>query len=247
MICETAKEIKRCRKSARAVKAALDAMQKAVKPGISTLELDQICAKVLAEYGSKAGPPRVYHFPGNSCISINEQALHGIPTASVKLKDGDLVKLDLVAELGGVYTDAAITVMVGEGTETDKRLIACAQEAFHAGLSMAQVGMCVNEIGRAIENVITKFGFSALQGFGGHGIGKTVHEVPYIPNTASMGIPDVLQNGMLLTLEPIVCEKLGEPEKLSDGWTIVTKDRGRTAHYEHTLIVTTSGPMVLTN
>ena len=246
MIIQTPKEHKRLRKSGEAVRTALETMARAAKPGVSTAELNRIGAKVLAEYSSKSAPPRVYNFPGDVCISINNEALHGIPSEKRILQNGDLLKLDVVAERDRVYTDAAITVIVGEGTETDKRLICCAQEAFYEGMMVARPGAPTNDIGRVVEAVTTRWGFTVLEGFGGHGVGKTIHEPPFVPNHYLENCTDILQEGMVITIEPLVCEKGGAHSKLEDGWTIVTNDGGRVAHYEHTLIIEKDVAVIVT-
>jgi methionyl aminopeptidase len=250
MIITTKKELKRMRRSGRAVREALTAMAAAAKPGVSTLELDQIGAKILAQHESKSAPKRTYKFPGEVCISLNEEALHGIPSKDRILKAGDILKLDLVAELHGWYTDAAITVLVGEPdtwSAVDVRLRECAEWAFHEALSVAKPGVPTNEIGKVIESVAKKYGFGVLKHFGGHGVGKTIHELPFVPNYYMPEVTDVLEEGMVITIEPIICQYDGENHKADDGWTIVTNDGGRAAHYENTLIVTKDEPIIVTD
>lgn len=244
MTVTTLKEIKRLRKSGRAIREALDAMTKAALPGVSTLELDRIGASILAEHGSKSAPKRVYQFPGNICISVNDEALHGIPSKRI-LQSGDLVKLDLVAELHGTYTDAAVTIIVGEGTQTDRNLIACAQKAFYEALAIIKPGIKSREIGKVIEQVAREYGFTCLEGFGGHGVGRTIHEPPFICGY-DMEIDDVIEEGMVIALEPIICERGSANYKAEDGWTIVTKDGGRVAHFENTVAVMQGGNVIVT-
>ena len=179
-------------KSGRAVREALDTMAAAAKPGVSTLELNDIGVAVLAKHLSKSAPRRTYKFPGDVCISINNEALHGIPSKDRILKDGDLLKLDLVAERHGWFTDAAVTLVVGQGTDLDRKLIECAQAAFNAGLTAVRPGVPTNDIGKMVEGVAKEYGFGILEGFGGHGVGRSIHEDPFVPNYFMTNCTDVL-------------------------------------------------------
>ena len=248
MIVQTKKEIKNLLKSGRAIRAALNAMSAAAKPGISTFELDQIALITLEQHQSKSAPSRIYKFPGNTCISLNDEALHGIPNKNRILQAGDLLKLDIVAERYGVYTDACVTVLVEPEscTDIDRKLIECAQTAFNKALGVIKPGILTNEIGIVIEVTAKEYGFSVLTGFGGHGIGKTIHEAPFVPNYNMPDCKEILEEGMVIAVEPIICEKLGAHYTAVDGWTILTQDSGRVAHYENTVIVTKDNPIVVT-
>src|SRR5579872_4651350 len=174
-------QLEKLRAIGKIVRRALDQTAAAVRPGISTWELDRIGARVLAEYGAESAPPKVYGFPGALCISVNDEAIHGIPGDRV-LRAGDLVKLDLVAEKDGFYADSAITVPVGEVGETAAALVRCAESGFRLGAQAATAGNRVFEIGRAVEQETRRCGFQVLRGLCGHGVGKTIHEAPSIPN-----------------------------------------------------------------
>ncbi len=224
----------------------LDAMKRAVHPHITTADLDEIGARVMREYGAQSAPALVYRFPGVNCISVNEEAVHGIP-GKRKLREGDLVKLDVTVEKDGFMADGAITVPVGVVSEEKQRLIACAEQAFAVAMQVARAGSRVSEIGRAIEGEVRRSGFSVLRALGGHGIGRTIHEDPRVPNYPD---PDthqiILTEGLVITVEPIITAGTGQAVLARDGWTIRTADRRISAHYEHTLMITQGEPILLT-
>src|SRR5947207_2946730 len=172
-------ELDKLRVIGKIVRKALDEMAGAVRPGVSTAELDGIGAKVLAEHGAESAPPRVYGFPGAVCISLNDEAIHGIP-GDRRLQTGDLVKLDLVAEKDGFFADAAVTVRVGEVSATADALVRCAESAFHHAANAARVGNRVYDIGRAVEREAHRCGFSVMRELCGHGVGRAIHEEPSV-------------------------------------------------------------------
>jgi methionyl aminopeptidase len=227
------------------VRKALDAMAAAVRPGVSTAELDRIGAEVLAKHGAESAPPKVYGFPSAVCISVNDEAIHGIPGSRV-VRAGDLVKLDLVAEKDGFYADAAITVTAGEATELAHRLVRCAESAFHRGAEAARAGYRVHDIGRAVERETRRCGFSVLRELCGHGVGRGIHEPPSVPNYHDPRFRARLTEGLVITIEPIVAAGEGRTELQPDGWTIRTADRSLTAHFEHTVVITHGAPLLLT-
>jgi methionyl aminopeptidase len=227
------------------VRLALDQTAAAVRPGITTRELDRIGARVLAEQGAESAPPKVYGFPGALCISVNDEAIHGIPGDRV-ICAGDLVKLDLVAEKDGYYADAAVTVAVGEVSASATALARCAESAFRLAAKAARVGNRVYEIGRAVEHETRRCGFQVMRELCGHGVGRTIHEAPSVPNYHDPRFRARLTEGLVITIEPIIAAGGGRGELQSDRWTIKTADRSWSAHYEHTVAITKGEPVLLT-
>jgi methionyl aminopeptidase len=223
----------------------LRAMKSAVRPGITTAELDEVGADVMRRHGARSAPGMVYGFPGVSCISVNDEAVHGIPGKRA-LEQGDLVKLDVTVEKDGFMADAAVTVPVGEVTEERKRLVECAERAFGKAMLVARAGFRVSEIGRVVEREVRRCGFSVIRDLGGHGIGRTIHEEPRVPNYADPQANQVLTEGLVITVEPIIAAGSGRSFVAHDKWTIMTADHRPSAHYEHTLVITKGAPMLLT-
>jgi methionyl aminopeptidase len=196
------------------VRLALDQTAAAVRPGITTRELDRIGARVLAEQGAESAPPKVYGFPGALCISVNDEAIHGIPGDRV-ICAGDLVKLDLVAEKDGYYADAAVTVAVGEVSASATALARCAESAFRLAAKAARVGNRVYEIGRAVEHETRRCGFQVMRELCGHGVGRTIHEAPSVPNYHDPRFRARLTEGLVITIEPIIAA--GGPSRRPTG------------------------------
>ena len=231
------------RATGRVVADSLAAMRAAVRPGVTTAELDAVAAGVFAAAGARSGPQLDYDFPGVTCISVNDEAVHGIPGRR-RLKAGDLVKLDVTAELDGFYADACRTVAVGKVRPRERRLVAAAQSALRHGLEAATAGANVGAIGAAVEAEVTKRGFSVCAELTGHGIGRRIHEPPSVPNVAGGG--PLLTDGLVLTVEPIIAAGAGDVHMAPDGWTIRTDDGSPSAHAEHTVVITHGAPLVLT-
>jgi len=227
------------------VRCMLEAMKKAVRPGVTTSELDEVGATVMRERGAQSAPQLVYKFPGVNCISLNEEAVHGIP-GDRTVREGDLVKLDVTIEKDGFMADAAETVAAGEVSEENQRLIACAERAFTKAMLVARAGFRVSEIGRVVEREVRRSGFSVIRDLGGHGIGRTIHEEPRVPNYADPGANEILREGLVITVEPIIAAGSGRAVVAKDGWTVRTADRRASAHYEHTLVITRGEPILLT-
>src|SRR6202167_4799003 len=223
----------------------LGAMRSAVRQGITTAELDEVGAGVMRQHGARSAPALVYGFPGASCISVNDEAVHGIPGKRA-LQQGDLVKLDVTIEKDGFMADAAVTVPVGEVTDERQRLIECAERAFAKAMLVARAGFRVSEIGRAVEREVRRCGFSVIRDLGGHGIGRTIHEEPRVPNYADPEANQVLTEGLVITVEPIIAAGSGRSFVANDKWTVVTADHRPSAHYEHTIVITMGAPMLLT-
>jgi methionyl aminopeptidase len=227
------------------VRLMLEAMREEVRPGITTAELDDVGASVMRQHGAQSAPALVYQFPGVSCISVNDEAVHGIPGPRA-LEDGDLVKLDVTIEKDGFMADAALTVAVGKVTEERRNLIACAERAFEKAMLVARAGFRVWEIGRAVEREVRRSGFAVIRELSGHGIGRTIHEAPRVPNYPDTRDNQVLTEGLVITVEPIIAAGSGKVFVAPDKWTMITADHRASAHYEHTIVITKGAPMLLT-
>ena len=238
-------ELEGLRAAGAVVRQVLEAMKREVRAGVTTAELDEVGAEVMRREGAQSAPALVYKFPGANCISLNEEAVHGIPGARA-LQEGDLVKLDVTVNKEGFMADAAITVPVGEVSLERKLLMACAERAFTKAMLVARAGFRVFEIGRVIEREVRRNGFSVIRDLGGHGIGRTIHEEPRVPNYPDPMATQVLTEGLVITVEPIIAAGSGRTVTAPDGWTVVTADHQASAHYEHTLVITKGAPMLLT-
>jgi methionyl aminopeptidase len=245
MSIKTDDELAKLKVVGKIVRKALDTMAAAVRIGITTAELDRIGAAILAEYGAEAAPPKVYGFPGSVCISVNDEAIHGIP-GSRALRDGDLVKLDLVAVKDGLFADAAVTVRVGNVSTTADALVRCAEAAFWKAMAVARIGFRTCHIGREVERETRSNGFRVMPDFGGHGVGRTIHEAPSVPNYYDRTCRTRLFDGLVIAVEPIITTGNGRGILLSDRWTFRTADRSLSAHYEHTIVITKGAPLLLT-
>ena len=230
---------------ARVVRLTLERLAAEVHAGITTGELDRIATEVLTAHGAHSAPAIVYGFPGTVLISVNDEIVHGIP-GKRRLADGDVVSLDVTLEKDGYVADAARTVIVGSGRAEARRLVRCAESAFHEGLKAARAGNRVNQIGRAVEREVRRQGFTVVEGLSGHGVGRTIHEQPDVPNWYDASQRDVLTEGLVLTIEPMISAGSARVVKSRDGWTLRTKDGSLASHHEHTLVITAGDPIVLT-
>jgi len=228
------------------VALTLQAMARAIQPGVTTGELDQVAARELARHGAESSPALVYGFPGASCIGLNSQVVHGVPSPHVRVGPGDLVKLDLTAQKDGYVADAALTVAVPPASPTARRLAACSQSAFECARSVARAGNKISAIGRAVEREATDTGFDVLRQWCGHGVGRTIHEPPEVPNFEDRRNPALLTEGLVITIEPILTAGIDKSFISPDGWTVVTADGAISAHYEHTIVITQSEPILIT-
>ncbi|HVM96447.1 MAG TPA: type I methionyl aminopeptidase [Candidatus Acidoferrales bacterium] len=233
------------RRAGRTVAEVLAALRQEVKPGVTTGELDQRCAELLAQRGARSAPQLFYGFPGAMCISVNDEAVHGVPGRRV-LKPGDLVKLDLVIEQNGYVADAAVTVGVPPASPEALRLARCARRALRAAVNQIRADRRVYDVSRAIQSEVERQGFSVIPSLCGHGVGRSIHEEPQIPNFADPRNTDVLTEGLVIAVEPIIAAGYGDVFEEDDGWTIRTADGSLSAHHEHTFIVTRGEPIVVT-
>lgn len=238
-------QLQAMRRVGRVVRLALERMRKAVRPGVTTGELDEVGGRVLREHGARSAPKMVYGFPRDICISVNDEAVHGIP-GDREVRAGDLVKLDVTAELNGYMADAAVTVPVAPVAGEAQRLADAARDAFRAAMAVARVGHRVNDVGRTVEESVRASGFSVLRGLNGHGIGRTIHEPPQVPNHFDPRADQRLTDGLVITVEPIIAQKSRRAVEDDDGWTIRTAGGDLSAHYEHTLVITRGRPILLT-
>jgi methionyl aminopeptidase len=245
MSIESADDWKGLRAVSRIARLTLDLLERELRPGVTTGELDAIAAELFAAHRARSAPALTYGFPRTVLISINDEIVHGIPGARA-VSAGDVVKLDVTVEKDGYIADAARTVVVSPGDETATRLAACAEAAFGAGLSVARAGVRVNQIGRAVEREVRRWGFTVVAGLTGHGVGRAIHEPPCVPNQWDPFQRDLLTEGLVLTIEPMISAGSPRPIQDADGWTIRTDDGSLAAHYEHTLVITRGEPIVLT-
>ncbi|MCC6363737.1 MAG: type I methionyl aminopeptidase [Bryobacterales bacterium] len=245
MSVKSSRDLEKLREIGRIIRLTLDHTAKAVRPGITTSELDAIGGQVLEEHGAVSAPPKVYGFPGALCISVNDEAIHGVPGQRV-VREGDLVKLDCVASKDGYYADAAVTVRVGRVSSEAEALARCAESAFTEALKVARAGYRIHDIGRAVERETLSCGFRVIRELCGHGVGRTIHEEPQVPNYPDARHKARLTEGLVITIEPIIAAGNAKPVLQRDRWTIKTQDGGLSAHYEHTLVVTGGSPILVT-
>jgi methionyl aminopeptidase len=244
MSIESTDDLEGVREAGRVTAAALDAMVQHLRPGVTTGELDAIAAGVLTRNGARSAPAMVYGFPGTVLISVNDEIVHGIPGRR-RLEPGDLVSLDVTVEKDGYVADAARSVIVGDGSSAARQLIAAAESALRAALAVARAGRRVNEIGRAVQGEVRRHGFSVVRGLCGHGVGRTIHESPEVPNVYDRSQRDVLTDGLVLTIEPMLSAGSSYPVQSADGWTLRTRDGSLAAHCEHTLVITRGEPLIV--
>ena len=245
MTVQTDEELQRLRRIGKIVGMTLQEMRKHVRPDITTAELDEIGAKVLAAHGARSAPIITYDFPGTTCISVNNVAAHGIP-GDLVIQKGDMVNLDVSAELDGYFADAALTVLVRPVPTIKDKLVKCAQLALKKGLGVARAGTPINQIGRTYESVAGRFGLNIIKDLPGHGIGRGLHEDPTIPGFYVKEMKRRLQAGMVITLEPFISAGSGHVVELDDGWTLKTTDGSLCCQFEHTIVVTKGRPIILT-
>jgi methionyl aminopeptidase len=239
-------EIALMRDAGRIVCEILDELQKSVAPGISTWELDRLAESLIYKKGAKPAFKGYLGFPCCLCASVNYEVVHGIPSKKRKLEPGDLIKLDFGVVFKGYYGDSARTIPVGTVTDEAKALIEATRESLDKGIGAVVGGNRIGDIGHAVQSVVEPRGFSVVRDFVGHGIGKKLHEQPQIPNFGEPGTGMKLREGMVLAIEPMVNAGTFQVEMLEDEWTAVTLDRRLSAHFEHTVVVTSNGPEVLT-
>jgi methionyl aminopeptidase len=245
MSIETQQDLDALRRVGRVVAETIAQARRRLCPGMTTAELDGIGEEVFARYGAKSAPRETYDFPGCLCLSVNDEAVHGIPGERV-LRAGDLVKVDVTAELDGYIADACESLPVGVIDRSTERLRSTAAAALKRGMSVATAGAEVREIGAAVERLVEARGFSVLRDLQGHGVGRAIHEPPDVPSWDAPWASERLTEGLVITIEPIIGAGGREVVEGADGWTLRTRDGARSAHAEHTIVITRGQPLVLT-
>jgi methionyl aminopeptidase len=245
MSIESQADLDGMRRAGRVTRLTLDALEAAVRPGVTTAALNDVATRVFEKHGARSAPTLVYGFPGQVLLSVNDEIVHGVPGPRL-LRRGDLIKLDVTVECDGFIADAARTVVVGSGSDVASRMIGCVRAAFRAGAAVARAGVRVNEIGRAVDAEVRRHGFRVVRGLSGHGVGRTIHEAPTVPNEFDPTQKDILTEGLVLTIEPMITAGSVRPVEDEDGWTIRTSDGSLSAHHEHTVMIGSGRPEILT-
>ncbi|MBI3933454.1 MAG: type I methionyl aminopeptidase [Acidobacteria bacterium] len=246
IICKSAIELEKMRRAGVVVWEVLQELKAMVKPGLATIELEKVAEQRIAERGARAAFKGLYNYPCVLCTSINDEIVHGIPSAARKVREGDLLKIDVGAEVEGYYGDSAITVPVGQVSPALQQLVRVTEESLYAAIDRVRLGSRVGDVSSAVEQYVTRFGYSVVRDFVGHGIGSRLHEDPKVPNYGTPGMGPRLKEGMVLAIEPMVNTGKSGSRVLRDQWTAVTEDGGYSAHFEHTVVVTGNGPWILT-
>lgn len=246
IVRKSAAEIELMREAGRVSALALRLVGEAVRPGVTTEELDELAETVIREAGGVPAFKGYHGFPKTLCTSINSQVVHGIPSSTVVLVEGDVLSVDVGAIVGGYYGDNAATFAAGTISEEAQRLLKATAASLEAGIAQCVPGKRLFDIGHAVQTVAEAAGFSVVREYVGHGIGRSMHEDPNVPNYGLAGKGPRLEEGMVLAIEPMVNLGGAPVESLPDGWTVVTQDGSLSAHFEHTVAVTANGPSVLT-
>lgn len=245
MIVKNAKDLDGMTRIGQICGLTLQHMLAHVEPGITTKELDRIGAAFLKTHNAQSAPIQAYNYPGWTCISVNDEAAHGIPS-NRKIKAGDVVNIDVSALLEGYWGDTGATMVVPPIDEKYTRLMDYTKEALYAGVAAATAGTRIYEIGRAVEKVAKRGGYRIIRQLGGHGVGRSIHEDPSIPNWPNRAAKQVLQDGLVFTIEPFLNLGRGRIVTDKDGWTLRTPDRSISAQYEHTIIIAGDEPILVT-
>jgi len=245
IIIKSKQEIELMREAGKIVADTHEVLRQAVAPGITTMELDKIAEENIKKYNATPSFKGYGGFSGSICASINEEVVHGIPGNRV-LKDGDIISLDIGAYYKGYHGDSAKTHGVGVISEEDRKLIEVTRESFYEGIKFARVGYRLSDISHAVQVHAEKYGYSLVRDLVGHGVGTDLHEDPQVPNYGPPGKGPRLQEGMVLAIEPMVNAGRYQVKTLADGWTTITVDGKKSAHYEHTIALTSDEPLILT-
>jgi methionyl aminopeptidase len=247
IVCKSAVEIEKMRRSGHMVREVLEHVRGLVAPGVSTMDLERAAEKKIEDLGAKPAFKGYYDYPCVLCTSINQEIVHGIPSARRKLKAGDIVSIDCGVVFDGYYGDAAITVPVTDAISTElQRLLEVTEASLYRGIEAARVGNTVGDVGASVQELVEANGFSVVREFVGHGIGTRLHEEPQVPNFGTRGHGARLREGMVLAIEPMVNSGKPGTRLLNDKWTAVTEDGSYSAHFEHCVAITKDGPLILT-
>jgi methionyl aminopeptidase len=245
IVCRSAAELERMHRAGRLVGEVLMTLAATVAPGVTTAELDEIAERKIVDAGAVPAFKGYHGYPASICASINEEVIHGIPSRRA-LNEGDIISIDVGVSLDGYYGDSAITLPVGRISEDAAKLLRVTEESLYRAIEQARPGARVSDIGHAVQEHVEAHGFSVVREFVGHGIGQRMHEEPQVPNYGEPGRGPRLAEGMVLAIEPMVNAGKAAVKVLSDGWTAVTKDSSRSAHFEHTVAITAGEPWILT-
>ena len=247
IILKSSNEIQKIREAGKIVSEALALAGEAVKDGLTTWELNELIEKVIVSHGARPSFKNYHGFPAASCISTNSIVVHGIPSKKVILREGDIVSVDVGAFLDGYHADAARTFAVGTISAEAQKLIDVTRECFYKGAAMAVDGNRLGDIGFAVQSLAEENGYGVVRELVGHGVGRNLHEEPDVPNFGNAGRGVRLKNGMVIAIEPMINEGTHEVDfDQNDGWTVRTRDRALSAHYENTVAITPDGPILLT-
>ncbi|MHB8482573.1 MAG: type I methionyl aminopeptidase [Nitrospiria bacterium] len=247
IILKSEAEVEKIRAACQIVAETLEYLKEHVKPGVTTTDLDRLAEEMIFNQGGKPAFKGYRNFPATLCASVNSEVVHGIPSKRSVLNEGDIIGLDLGAIVDGFYGDAAISVPVGAISNEAKKLIKTTEESLYKGIEQARMGNRLSDISHAIQSHIEAAGYSVVRDFVGHGIGRSLHEDPQIPNYGEPGHGPRLKKGMVLALEPMVNMGKSPVSILDDKWTVVTKDGSLSAHFEHTVSITETGPVILSS
>ncbi len=246
IVLKTGRELSIMKEACRISAGALEVAGKAIEPGVTTAEIDRLAEQYILSQGGEPNFKHYEGYPATACISINNEVIHGIPSAKRKLRAGDIVSIDLGAKFDGYHGDNAATFACGEISPEAKRLIDTTRESLYEGIRAARAGGRVGDIGHAVQAYVEARGFSVVRQFVGHGVGTHLHEAPEIPNFGIPGRGTRLLPGMTIAIEPMVNAGKPEVKILPDGWTVLTKDQSLSAHFEHTVAITAEGPKIMT-
>lgn len=245
MSIESAADLAEMRRVGRVVALTIAAMKAAVRVGMTTAELDGVAAATFRRFSARSAPQFTYGFPGVTCISVNDEIVHGIPGPR-RLEPGDVLKLDVTAELGGYVADAATTILLPPIRPNVTRLKQATAAALRAALAVARTGEPVSVIGKAVESEARRTGFSVVRELCGHGVGRSIHESPAVPNYENRFSRDMLTEGLVIAVEPMLMESPSRAVEAEDGWTIRTRNGCLAAHEEHTIVIRTESPFIVT-
>ncbi len=246
IVLKTGRELSIMREACKISARALKLIGEAIEPGVTTAELDRIAEKFIRSCGATPNFKGYNGYPATACISINNEVIHGIPTAKRKIQNGDIVSVDLGALFEGYHGDNAATFACGDVSEEAKRLMDATRESLYEGIKMARAGGRIGDISNAIQSYVEARGYSVVRDFVGHGVGTSLHEAPEVPNFGTAGRGVRLMPGMTLAIEPMI--NIGKPQVkiMPDGWTVLTQDGSLSAHFEHTIAITAEGPQIMT-
>lgn len=246
IVCRSTAELEKMREAGRLVGEVLTELSALVAPGVTTADLDEVAERRILAAGAVPAFKGYHGYPATICASINEEVIHGIPSGRRVLNEGDVISIDVGAALDGYFGDSAVTLPVGAVSQEAARLLGATEEALYKAIERVRPGNRISDIGHEVQRHVEAYGFSVVREFVGHGIGQRMHEEPQVPNYGEPGHGPRLAEGMVLAIEPMVNAGRPAVKVLGDGWTAVTRDGSLSAHFEHTVAVTSGGPWILT-